>query len=307
MKLDLNFEKKVLIATSSISVFLILLGIFSENPGVIGNAFILSIFLVGFPFFFFRYEKRRRIREMEEKIQSFVRDLVESVRSGVPLHKAIEMCSRIDYGKLSDEVRKMSNQLSWGLPLTKVLDQFVERVKSSKKLTTAIKIIKESYISGGDMTSTLYALSYNMERIEDAEKEKRSLLNQYVVLIYAIAFIFLGISVAIIRLMVPIFQTATLEEGVIGMRNPCADMDNPVCQIMNLPAIYLFASNVENIGSYYVSIFFYMSMIVGIASGLVVGQIYEDSIIGGVKHSLIICSIVLGIFLLLKAAGLLGI
>lgn len=309
MKIKLGLEKKILIISLVISGSLISLGIATSNTGVIGNGIILSVFLIFIPLILFRYERVRALKEYEEKFPTFLRDVVESISSGMPFHQAIVISSRVDYGKLSKEVKKMSNQISWGMPLDKVLDQFTERVKKSKRLYMGLKTLRESYLTGGNVVPILESLAENLSILDDAQKERSSLLNEYVVLMYAITFIFLGILIAINNLMVPIFQiTSVGGSELLGLASPCRDNPNFICSIYVASSIYIFAfKDPMGIAAYYTSIFFYMGVIVAIASGLVAGQISENSLTAGVKHSVIMAGVVIGAMLILKAAGILGV
>ncbi len=305
-KIKLSKEKKVLIATILVASLLIFLGILSSNPLLMANIVLLSTLIVVIPQFIFVYERYKDIKEMEEKFPAFLRDIIESLSAGLPLHKAIINNSKLDYGKLSVEVKKMANQLSWGVPLNKVLDQFAHRVKKSKRMFTSIKIINESYQSGGDVISILNTVADHSNLLEEAEKERKSLLNQYVVLMYAISIIFIAIVVAIDKLMMPIFQTTSASSEVseaLGMKNPCNScfgFDCVVCRLYNAVATHMFSiKDTTSVSAYYISIFFFMSLIQAIFSGLVAGQIGENSVIAGIKHSIILVAITLGAFYVL--------
>ena len=113
---------------------------------------------------------------MEVKFPVFLRDMIESVRSGIPLHKALLMSSKLDYGKLSEQVKKTAYQISWGMPFDKAISQFADRVKKSKRIYTALRTIRESYTSGGDIVSILESISETVTMLGESEKEKRSVL-----------------------------------------------------------------------------------------------------------------------------------
>jgi len=309
LKIKLSIEQNIVLISISITIFLIVLGLLTSNQGVMSNALILFAFMLALPLILLKYQKERALSEIEEKMPLFLRDLVESIRSGMPFHQAIVSSSNLDYGELSKEVKKMSNQISWSMPVTKVLDQFIERVKSSKRLYMALKILRESYITGGDVISTLDSVSNNLNELNDAGKERKSLMNEYVVLMYIIVFIFIVILVAMNRLMIPVFQMSSTPGGeVMQIQSPCQNNPSFVCSIFSLPARYIFnLSDPTSIGAYYISIFFYMSTIIAITCGLVVGQITDNSVISGFKHSLILTIAVWGILLLLKAINLLGV
>jgi flagellar protein FlaJ len=312
MKKELSQNNKILIVTVAVSLVLILVGLVSHQTGVLGNMIIISVFIIAIPQFFFSYQQYRDIKEMEEKFPLFLRDLIESLRSGMPFHQAIMYNSKLEYGRLSAEVKKMANQISWGVPFNKVIDQFGERLKKSKKISIALKIIRESYFSGGDVVSTLEAVADANIILDDADKEKSALLNQYVVLMYGLAFLFVGIVVAINKLMIPIFQASSLPGGAeaLGLTNPCNSCSGFSCDICSTYSIIsssLFSIDPTTIGAYYTSLFFLMSVIVSFASGLVAGQISENSIFAGLKHSLIMTFTVVGAFYILIYLKLLGV
>jgi len=306
-------EQRIVLIAMGITGFLILLGMLSPDEktrvGVISNAFILFAFMLVLPLIFIKYQREKAIREMEEKMPLFLRDLVESINSGVPFHQAIVLSSKLDYGELSKEVKKMANQISWGMPVNKVLDQFIDRVKSSKKLFMSLKILRESYLTGGEIISTLNSVADNLTQLNEIEKERRSILNQYVVLVYAIVFVFVAILVAINKLMIPIFRAAQIPGGeVLGFQSPCKDNPTFICELFSIPARYIFIlPDPTGIGGYYVSIFFYMSTIIAIACGIVIGEITERSSIAGLKHSFILTIAVWGLLLLLKVLNFIGV
>jgi len=306
-------ERRVILISSTVSIAIISLGFITSSPGVIGNGIILAIFLIAVPIIIFRYEKFKALKEMEEKFPLFLRDVVESIRSGMPLHLAIVASSKLEYGRLSKEVEKMSNQITWGIPVIKVLNQFGERVKGSKRLFDATETIAESYMIGGDVVATLDSVAENLTYLDEAQKEKKSTLNEYVILMYAIAFIFVGINASINKLLLPIFQLANTPGSaeVLGFSNPCAStagIETFICNLYAIPAEYIFLIPATNgIAIYYTSIFFFMSVIVAISSGLVAGEIADGSLVSGIKHSVIMTAGVVGTMLILKQLGLLGI
>lgn len=310
MNIELTVEGKIFLISVLISLFLIFLGILTDI-GVLGNALILSVLLISIPQLFMRYSKFRALKEMEEKFPLFLRDMIESIRSGMPFHKSLLIVSKFNYGKLSKEVKKTANQISWGIPFEKAIDQFAERLKSSKRLYTAIKTIKESYMSGGDVVSILDSVSDACVMLDEAEKERKSLLNQYVVLMYAVCFLFIAIVAAINKLMVPIFQVSTMPGAaeVMGMRNPCESCRQIECSICSIFQFVCVALSIDiiSIGCYYTSLFFFMSIIEAIFCGLVAGQISENSLVAGLKHSAIMSVVTFGAFNILVRIGIMGV
>ncbi len=312
IKIMLSKWLKFFLISTLVSSILVLLSLLAHDIGVIGNVIILSTFIIATPQFFIAYQKYRDLKEMEGEFPLFLRDLIENLRSGVAFHKAVIASSKIDYGKLSVEVRKVAHQLTWGMPVEKALNQFATRVKNSKRLYASIKIIRESFVSGGDAVSTLESVADNATLLQDSEKEKKSILDQYVVLMYAISMIFIVIVVVINRLLIPIFQISSesFGGGNIGLTNPCescADFTCNICGLFEGTSQVYFSINPGTTASYYTSLFFYMAIVQALFSGLVAGQISENSIIAGLKHSLILVGITLGAFSILVKLKLMGV
>jgi flagellar protein FlaJ len=302
-------ETKVYISSIILASICLLIGILSGISGVMGNALILVVLILTIPFIFFQYEKYRRIRDMEEKFPHFLRDLTESIRSGMPLTQAIRSAAKMNYGRfLTPEIRKIANQISWGMPLNKALDQFAERVKRSKRLNAATRIIKEAYFSGGDVASILNSIAETTTLLREAEREKKSILNQYVVLMYGICIVFLVIVVVVTRFILPIFETEMgMEEA--GLMNPCevcrGILCNSICSFYSFIAKSLLRLEAGP-KAYYVSLFFLMAIIQASFAGVIIGEMTEKSIIVGLRHSVILAGISWGVFLILIQMGMLG-
>ncbi len=300
---------QVLFLSIGISALLVMIGLLTADAGILGNSIILSTFIIAAPILFVRYKRYRDLKEMEEKFPAFLRDLIESMKAGLPLHKAIVSASNINYGSLSREITQMTNQISWGVPIEKVLRQFGHRVKSSKRLDAATQIILESYRAGGDVIFTLDNVADSQLKLIDAEKEKATTLNQYVVIMYAVSLIFIIIVVALNRLMVPIFQLSaqTSEFGITNPCDTCGGLQCGICTFFIGTSSILFKAVPSSIAAYYIALFFYMSLIQSIFSGLIAGQISEGSLVAGYRHSLILSSITFGTFSILVRLGLLGV
>lgn len=301
--------KQISIITIVTSIVMITVGIITSDAGIIGNAIILSTFLIATPLLYVRYKRFRESKEMEEKFPNFLRDLIESLRAGIPLHKAIISANRINYGTLSKEIGRMSNQLSWGMPIDKVLTQFIQRAKSSKRISSGMQIVLQSYFSGGEIVSTMDSVADSQLTLLDTDRERSSTLNQYVVIMYAISLIFIGIVIAVNKLMVPLFGLS--QQGAeFGLSNPCdacSNLECSVCSVYNTVSNNVFGLDTANIGAYYTSLFFFMSFVQAIFSGLVAGQISEGSLVAGARHSLILASITFGVFSIIVRLGIIGV
>ena len=67
----------------------------------------------------------------------------------------------------------------------------------------------------------------------------------------------------------------------------------------------MFGAASEGLGCYYIAMFFSVVMVQGIFTGLIAGQLGENSAIAGVKHSIIMVFVAVGIFFFIAKTGML--
>ena len=175
-------------------------------PNYIYMGYLLVLFVgiaVG-PITAYNYLQSLRYRDMEKHFPAFLQELAEAKRAGMNLPNAIINASKTNYGALSVEIRKMANQLSWGVPLPKVLRMFQKRTEKSVYINRSMAIILESYHGGGNIANTLEAISHSISTVKEVEANRESILKEQVIIIYAIHFIFVGIIIAMYKIMLPL-------------------------------------------------------------------------------------------------------
>lgn len=301
---NMTKKQKVTIIPAVVSIALIAAGIIIGDVPVLGNLVIISVFISVVPYFIYRYTRFIWIKSLEEQFPNFVRDLADSGRSGMSLPECIGIAAKANYGKLTPEIQKMYNRLTWGTSFLRTMDIFQNNVKDSKIILEALSIIRQSYEGGGSIPNTLDSVAKDILMLKEAEAERASLVREQVMIMYGLFFIFLGISVMIIYVMVPMLESqASVTTGISGFEfiNPCeGGLIFPCGFFSGICAV--LAVN-KAITCYYVAIFFSVVLVQGVFTGLIAGQLSENSPISGIKHSLIMSFSAVGVFLFLAKTG----
>ncbi|MBI4168234.1 MAG: type II secretion system F family protein [Candidatus Aenigmarchaeota archaeon] len=314
-------ENSIAIYPMMIALLLLIIGIFfvktetgSPDIGVIGNLVFLSILVIIGPYLIKKYLDYSWIKSLEEQFPSFLRDLAESQRSGMNLIQALSSAADSNYGKLTPEIRSIVNHYTWGVPFERIVEIFISRTKNSELMTRSMRIIKEAYASGGNITLTLESVAKDVAVIKDAEKERKTALGQHVAIMYAIFFMFLIIVLALTKILIPMFKQQSLSlsgSTDFGFSDPCklctglkADLNCTPCSIYGV-VCSMFGIN-AGVGCYYTALFFSMLMLQGVFGGLVAGQISENSVTSGLKHSMIMTGVGFATFSILIRLGFLG-
>jgi len=191
---------------------------------------------------------------LERGIASFLRDLTEIRKTGLSPEKCIENLSERDYGEFSKELRKMSSDLSWGIPMRKVIMDFVHRTKSWMSQIVMFLLLEAIDVGGGTIAMIESLARFN-SMTQEVEKEKKMSVRPYMLIPY-----FAAVLLVATTLMTLIFTTQT-----VSMAGP-------------------EAVKTPDIG--FLTLIFTISVIIHCyLIGLVAGKISEESLAAGFKHS----------------------
>ncbi|MBU5557539.1 MAG: type II secretion system F family protein [Candidatus Aenigmatarchaeota archaeon] len=296
----------------AIAIAVVGITFFWNNVGILGNLLLLAAAIGFVPWIVLTYMEMQRVRVIEDQMPAFMLDLAETQKAGLTLPDALRVAAKTDYGRLTPEIKRINDQVSWGVPLPDALEAFGERMKRSTIIGRIVRIINESYMSGGDIARTMEATAADIIAVKEAEKERQSIMAEHVAVMYAIYFIFIGIIVGLSKTLLPMLQlnvqTAAIG-GILAFQDPCivCTMPNPPITCISCVTFGVICS-MFGLGAgttcYYRALFMLMAVIQGIFSGLVAGQIGEGKVIAGLKHSLIMTGVGFGTIMVLLRLGL---
>ena len=259
----------------------------SQWIGIMGGfaVFIVSLFFINTAIFFFlvglaiivgispfviaTIQESKDENEKEEMFLEFARNLVEGVKTGTPISKSIINIKDKPYGVLSENIKKLANQIYMGIPLQKAMQIFA-RDANNKTISRAITLIGQAELSGGDIGTILESVAGAVNTSEKLKKERKAVISGLVVQGYIIFFIFIGIT------LIMQFQIVPMVSGIgdLGILTPTGKATT---------------SNAGNAAQLDVSnAFFYLLLIQGFFSGLAIGKLAERNFKSGIKHSFIL-------------------
>ncbi|MEM5803067.1 MAG: type II secretion system F family protein, partial [Candidatus Aenigmatarchaeota archaeon] len=224
---------------------------------------LIAGFILVFPLILVFYLKYKVKKEMEENFPVFLRDFVESIRSGLTIPQAFKSVSKNDYRSLNPYIKKMAAQLDWGIPVDEVLLRFSKATKS-KIIGRIVSSVIESHRYGGNLANTFQALSETAVEIERLRAERRLYLQSQLITGYIIFFVFLAVIIGLEKFLVPSLTQTT---GITG-----AGLTTQAQQ--------------EVLAKEYKIIFRNLVLLQGFFAGLTVGKMAEGAIIAGIKHSI---------------------
>jgi len=267
-------EKKdtlIIVWSGVIAVAQLVIGLFLTNFELIyvGYFGVAALMIIIFPYSLIVYLRVRKAKMMEEYFPSFLRDIAEAKRAGMTIPNAIALSAQTDYGPLTKEIKRMNNLLSWGVPFPETIKLLQKRVKYSTYIKRGLAILLESYYTGGRIEDAMDAVAESTRLLKEVEKDRESVLQQQLIIVYLIHFIFVGILVALYKILIPLltFQgggSASLITSFGGGQSPPLD--------------------------FYKLLFFLTMTIQSFSNGLVAGVTKEGSLAAGTKHAGIMIS-----------------
>ncbi len=227
------------------------------------TALAICLFIATMPAAIVYSRLAKKKSDVEKGIASFLRDLTEIRKTGMAPERCIENLSKREYGEFSKDLRTISSQLSWGIPLRQVFMNFIKRTKSWLS-QLVIFLLVEGIDVGGGTIAMIESLTRFNNMTQEVEREKRSQSKPFLLIPY-----FAAIMLVSTTLLTLIFVTKTstmATESVGGSRIDIAGLSM----------------------TFSISVMVHVFMI-----GLVAGKISEESIAAGFKHSALLVVITL--------------
>ena len=196
---------------------------------------------------------------MEEGVASFLRDLTEVRKTGLSPEKCIESLSKRDYGVFTRELRKISSEISWGIPLKKVIMDFLQRTRSWMTQIVMFLLVETIDVGGGTIAMIESLARFN-NLTQEVEKEKKMSVRPYVMMPYLASILLVATTIMMLG-----FTTG----GIVPTTVPGVEAT---------PKDY---SGVTLI--FMTSVIFHSYLI-----GIVAGKISEESVAAGFKHASIL-------------------
>lgn len=223
---------------------------------------VASMFLI-FPYLAYRSIIAGRVRALEEAFTTLLLDLGSIMETRISLMQAMSSIYERDYGELTEYVRQIHKDISWGVPF---FDAFVKMGKKTKSelVNRSISVVMGTFVSGGDLKKIFSAIGTHTKEIMNIRETIKGRVNVIIITCYIIFFCLLFSMFLVRNNFVSSFASfGTVSQSLVE------EFDDISLHLMLVESVF---------------------------AGLITGQMAENSIFSGVKHSLILVSISLIVF-----------
>ncbi|WNY24885.1 type II secretion system F family protein [Methanolapillus millepedarum] len=201
---------------------------------ILVTVFLAVLFL---PLIYFEEKRRKKIDFVEERIPGFLRDLSALVENGLTVQEALRDLSNPPNNFFLKEIQLMGFKMRSGIPFEKCLDDFGKRYHS-KLIRRAASVIDIAEKSGGQMSLSVSSAAFDLQEFVNAQKERASRQNTYGAILFLSFFIFLGVSILLIRQFNSMYSAAE-SSSIFGSPESVSDMSVLICRLLLIQAFFL--------------------------------------------------------------------
>jgi tight adherence protein B len=174
---DLKFKPGEFLATFVITGFAVgLLGWFIGGRDLIGGLIGVGVGLF-LPYFYMRRQQGQRLIKFDSQLPDMLNLMVNGLRAGYSTMQAMEAVSKELPSPISDEFRRVVQEMQLGVAMEKSLDNLLRRIPSPDLdlLITAINVQREV---GGNLAEILDTISFTIRERVRIKGEIRVLTTQ---------------------------------------------------------------------------------------------------------------------------------
>ncbi|MCD2202525.1 type II secretion system F family protein [Halobacterium sp. KA-6] len=252
-----------------------------DDPLVHAALFVLGTFTVAYEL------HRRRVKAVEAGVPDFLDRFASTNEAGMPVVQSLGRVVGSDLGALTTELERTWADVQWGARVEHAFGRFRDRT-DTPAISRVVTLTTNAMHASGDLGPVLRIAANEAKATRRLERDRRSELLTYLVVIYISFFVFLAIIVALDVIFIP--------------NIPVVDATASPDQLPGGGGSGAFARTAQLTQATkdaYSLVFFHTGLVQAVCSGLVAGQMGQGSVKAGAKHATVMLALAYGTFVLL--------
>jgi flagellar protein FlaJ len=231
---------------------------------VIDDFVVFAVLIAIVPAALLDFKEQWRIKNLENALPNFFRDLAGMNDSGMTLPNAVHLVAGAEYSTLTPHIRTLDNDMSWGAGFVEAMYRFGKNLKTPLA-DRSVDLIAKASKAGGDISEVLRAAAKDTFEVVNLSTERSNNMLIYVIIVLVSFAVFLFVVAILVSTFLTTMATAGASAAASGARGFMGQID-------------LFQ---------YKRLFTHAALLQGFFSGLVAGQMGEGRLISGLKYSAI--------------------
>jgi flagellar protein FlaJ len=231
---------------------------------IIDDFLVLAVLVAIIPVAILDFREQRRIKNLENALPNFFRDLAGMNDSGMTLPNAVHIVAGAEYSTLTPHIRKLDQDMSWGAGFVEAMYRFGKDL-GTPLADRSVDLIAKASKAGGDISEVLRAAAKDTFEVVNLAQERSNNMLIYVIIVLVSFAVFLFVIAILVSTFLTTMATAGASASAAGARG-----------FMGMVDLFL-----------YKRLFTHAALLQGFFSGLVAGQMGEGRLIAGLKYSAI--------------------
>ena len=231
---------------------------------IIDDFLVLAVLVAIIPVAILDFKEQRRVKNLENALPNFFRDLAGMNDSGMTLPNAVHIVAGAEYSTLTPHIRKLDQDMSWGAGFVEAMYRFGKDL-GTPLADRSVDLIAKASKAGGDISEVLRAAAKDTFEVVNLAQERSNNMLIYVIIVLVSFAVFLFVIAILVSTFLTTMATAGASASAAGARG-----------FMGMVDLFL-----------YKRLFTHAALLQGFFSGLVAGQMGEGRLIAGLKYSAI--------------------
>ncbi|QLG47371.1 type II secretion system F family protein [Natrinema halophilum] len=241
-----------------------------DDAIAVGSLGVITVFAVAYEL------HRRRLKAIETQVPDLLDQLASVNEAGLAVVSSIDRVRDSDLGPLSDELDRVWADVQWGADLQTALHRLETRV-GTRSISRVVTLLTESMNASGNLATTLRIAARQAAADRRLERERKQAMVEYMIVVYVSFLVFLFIIAVLAGYLLPNLPSegADLATGSGTTElGGLSDADTDA----------------------YATLFYHATLVQGLLSGLIAGQLSTGDVRAGAKHAAVMIGLSLVLF-----------
>ncbi|MFA9415339.1 type II secretion system F family protein [Natrinema sp. HArc-T2] len=232
-----------------------------DDTIAVGTFGVVTVFAIA-------YERhRRRLAAIEAAVPDLLDRLASVNEAGLSIVAAIDRVRGSELGPLSAELDRVRADVQWGADVQTALQRLEARV-GTRSIGRVVTLLTESMNASGNLATTLRIAARQAAADRRLERERKRSMVEYTVVVYVSFLVFLFIIAVLAGYLIPQLPT-----------DSAALTDGAGTDLSGLGGFSTVDSDA------YATLFYHATLVQGLFSGLLAGQLSTGDVRAGAKHA----------------------
>ena len=174
---------------------------------VIDDFAVLAVLISIIPLAVLDLREQSRIKNLEDALPNFFRDLAGMNDSGMTLPNAVHLVAGAEYGALTPHIRKLDNEMSWGVGFVEGMYRFGKSL-GTPLADRSVDLIAKASKAGGDISEVLRAAASDTFETVNLAQERRNNMFIYVIIVIVSWAVFMFVIAILVSSFLTTMATA---------------------------------------------------------------------------------------------------